>query len=126
MKVAATIAAHDFELSVDSLNDISGGEGFAHVLGIFQEGQIVEAFLAELADPGGIGLGEAIAEFFELAVADLNIPRRLNGAPALLKLNGIGLGKMSLGIALHVNRAELDVGVGKEALADGIRPEKSS
>src|SRR5262249_35094164 len=49
--------------------------------------------------------------------ADFDIPGRLNGAPALLKLNGIGLGKMGFGIALHVNRAELDVGVGKEPLA---------
>ena len=40
-------------------------------------------------------------------------------SPPLLKLNGIGFGKMRLGIALHVNGAELDVSVGKETFADG-------
>ena len=71
------------------------------------------SFLAELADPGGIGLGEAIAEFFKLAVAYLDIPGGFNGAPPLLKLGAVGLGEMGFGIALHVNGAELNVGVGK-------------
>ena len=51
--------------------------------------------LAELGDPGGISLGEAIAKFFKLAVADLDIPGGFDGAPALLKLGAIGLGEMS-------------------------------
>jgi len=44
----------------------------------------------------------------------------------LLKLDGIELGKMSLGIALHVNGAELDVALGKKPWLMGIKPEKSS
>src|SRR5438034_7432779 len=119
MKVAATVAAHDFQLTVDGLHHIGGGEGFPHRFGVTQESQVVRPFLAEFADPGGIGLGEAIAEFFELTVTLLDIPGRYNRTPALLKLDGIGLGKMSLSIALHVNRAQLDVGVSEEALADG-------
>ena len=119
MKVATAVSPHDLELSIHRFNEVGGGEGFPHVLGIFQERQIVLPFLAELADPRRIGLGESIAEFFKLAVADFDVPAGFDGAPPLLKLNGIGFGKMSLGIALHVNGAELDVGVGKETLADG-------
>jgi hypothetical protein len=37
----------------------------------------------------------------------------------LLKLGAIGFREMSFGIALQMDSAELDVGIGKEALADG-------
>ena len=35
MKVAATVAAHDFELSIDGFDDVGCGKGFSHVLGVF-------------------------------------------------------------------------------------------
>ena len=35
VKIAATVAAHDFKLAVDGFDEIGGGEGFPHVLGIF-------------------------------------------------------------------------------------------
>ena len=43
----------------------------------------------------------------------------LESPPALLKLDAIGFREMSFGMALHRDSAELDVGMGKEALADG-------
>src|SRR5437764_13317167 len=74
---------------------------------------------AELGDTGGIGLAEAIKQFFDLTVTYFHIPRRFDGTPALLKLGAIGLGAVSLGIALHVNGTKLDVGLGEEAFTDG-------
>ena len=86
MKVATAIAAHDFQLSIDGFNNIGGGERSADRFRKLQERQVVRSFFAEFADPGGIGLGEAIAEFFKLPVTDPYIPGRFNGSPALLKL----------------------------------------
>ena len=83
MKVAPAVSPHDLDLSIHSFNEVGGGEGFAHVLGIFQKRQIVLPFLAEFADPGRIGLGETITEFFKLAVADVDIPGGFDGAPPL-------------------------------------------
>src|SRR5215471_2321657 len=45
-------------------------------------------------------------------------PARFNSAPALLKLDGIGLRQMCGGVALHVNNAELDVGMREKALCN--------
>jgi len=56
---------------------------------------------------------------FELLIGYFQIPGGLNGAPALLKLSGVGFAEMSFGIALHVDGTELNVGVGKQALGDG-------
>ena len=88
VKVAATVATHDLELAVNSLDDVCGGEGFPHVFGVFQKRQEVRSLLVELADPGGIGVGESVTEFFELAVSDLDVPGGFDGAPALLKSIG--------------------------------------
>ena len=119
MKIATAIAAHDLELTVDGLNDIGGGERFAHGFGKFDESEILNTFFAQFGDPSGIRLGEAIAEFIELAVGNFDIPRGFDGAPTLLKFGGIGLGEMSFGVALHVNGAKLNVGIGEEAMTDG-------
>ena len=119
MEVPTAIATHDFELAVDGFDEVGGGKRFAHIFGILQEGEIVRALFAQFSDPGGVSLHKAIAEFFKLTVADFNVPGGFDRAPALLKLGAIGLGEMSFGIALHVNGAELNVGVGEEALADG-------
>ena len=118
MEVAAAVATHDFQLAVDGFNDVGGREGFSDRVGILQERQIVLALLAEVCDPRGIELGEAITKILELTVADLDVPRGLDGAPALLKLRAVGLRQMGFGVALHVDGAELNIGLGKEALAD--------
>ena len=79
----------------------------------------MRSFLAEFADPGGIGLGEAVAEFLKLPVADFDIPGGFDGAPTLLKFRAIDFGKMRFGIALHVNDAELYVGIGEQTSGNG-------
>ena len=118
VKVAARIAAHNFQLSVDGLDEVGGGKRFAHEVGILEEGEIVSPFLAEPRDPGGIVLGEAVTEFLEPLVADILTPGGLDGTEALLKLGGVGFGEMALSIALHVDGTELDISIGKEAFAD--------
>ena len=102
--MASTTLVVEKELRIDSGNFKKASSG---------------PLLAEFTDPCGIRFGEAIAEFFELAVTHFNIPRRFNGPPSLLKLGAIGLREVSFGIALHMNSAELDISVGKEALANG-------
>ena len=77
------------------------------------------ALFTEFTHPGWIGFSEAIAKFFELAIAYFHIPGGFDSPPALLKLGAIGFREMSFGIALHVDSAELDVGIGEETLADG-------
>src|SRR5215831_193506 len=77
------------------------------------------ALFAEFTHPCWIGFSEAIAKFFELAIAHFHIPGGFDSPPALLKLDTIGFREMSFGIALQMDSAELDVGIGKEALADG-------
>ena len=60
------------------------------------------ALLAQLSDEAEESFGEAVAEFFELLVGELDTPAgfNFNGAPALLKLAGIGLVEMSFSVAL--------------------------
>ena len=53
-----------------------------------------------------------------MTVADLDVPSGFDGTPAVLKLHGIGFGQMGFGVALHVNCAELDVGMREEAFED--------
>ena len=103
VKVAAGIAAHDFELSVDSLDDIGGGEGPSDGFGIFEEGEIVGTFLAEHGDPGRVIIGKAVTEIFESAGTDVLAPGGLDRAPALLKLGGVGFGAVDFGLAPHGN-----------------------
>ena len=91
MEITTAVATHDFELSVDCFDNVGCGKRFPHVFGVLQEGQVVRTFLPEFTDPGGISLGEAVAELFKLAIADLDVPRGFDGSPSLLKLNGIGL-----------------------------------
>ena len=52
-------------------------------------------------------------------LATSTIPGRFDGAPALLKLGGIGFAEMGFGVALHMHGAELNVGIGEQALGDG-------
>ena len=73
-------------------------------------------FLAQVFDPGGVLVGEVIAKLFKLLIADFDIPSFFNGAPALLKVHRVGFGQVAFGIALHVNGAELNAGLGKQAL----------
>src|SRR6185436_12990051 len=59
------------------------------------------------------------AEFLELTIGDFQIPACFNGAPALLKLNAVGFREMGFGVALHVNDAELNVGIGEQTSGNG-------
>ena len=114
MEIAATIAPHNFQLTIDGLDDVGGGKRFPHVLGIFQERHIVFPFLTEFSNPSRIGLGEAIAQLFKLNIGEFQIPTSFDGAPALLKLKRVGLGQMRFGVALHVNDAKLGIGIGEQ------------
>src|SRR5262245_5746050 len=119
MKVSAAVPTHNLELPVDSFDNVGCRKGFPHVLGVFQEGQVVLPFLAQFRDPGGIDFGKAIAEFLELMVSELQVPAGLNRLPALLKLNAIGLRQVRGGITLHMNDTKLDIGIGKETRSNG-------
>jgi hypothetical protein len=79
----------------------------------------VLALLPQVGDPGGIELGETVAQILELATADLDVPGSFDRSPALLKLDAVGLRKMSPGVALHVDGTELHIGLGEKALTDG-------
>ena len=70
------------------------------------------ALLPQVGDPGGIELGETVAQILELATADLDVPGSFDRSPALLKLHAVGLRKMSPGVALHVDGTELHIGLG--------------
>src|SRR6201982_768005 len=119
MEVAAAVTSHDFQLAINGLDDIGGGKRTANVFRIVEKGQVVQAFFAKFGDESGAFFGKAISELFELLIGYFQIPGRLNGAPALLKLSGIGFAEMSFGIALHVHGTELNVGVGEQALGNG-------
>ena len=77
------------------------------------------AFFSELSDEGGIGVSEALAEFFELLVGDVQVPGGFDGSPALLKLGIVGFAEMIFGVALHMHGTELDVSIGEKALSNG-------
>src|SRR5438046_8415659 len=109
MKVATAVAPHDFQLSVDGFNQVCAGEVFSYGLGILEESEVVFSFLSQLGNPGGIDLGETIAELFELMIRGFAVPAGFDRSPSLLKLEGIGLGKMGSGVALHMDGAELDI-----------------
>src|SRR2546426_10530145 len=65
MEVAATVAAHDFELAVYSFHDVGGKQRAADRFRVMEKGQV------------------------------LQVPGRFDGPPALLKLGGIGFVEMS-------------------------------
>src|SRR5215813_10036465 len=71
-------------------------------------------FSAQLRNPGWVRLGEAIAEFFELNIGELQIPASLDRAPTLLKLDGVCLREVRFRVALHMNDTKLNVGIGEE------------
>src|SRR2546425_5824528 len=110
MEVAAAVAAHDLELAVDGFDEIGRGKKPAHIFGVLQKGQIMFSFFAKVGYPRRVGFGKMVAKLLELILSDVDIPTRLNRAPAFVELDGIGFGEMSFRIALHVNGAELDTG----------------
>src|SRR5262249_49777665 len=59
-------------------------------------------------------------KLFKLMIGELEIPTGFNGTPALLKLNSVGFGQVSFGIALHMNDAKLDVRVGEKTGGDRL------
>src|SRR5215472_11954353 len=93
MKIAAAVAAQDFQLTVNRFHGLSGGERTTNRLRVAEEGQIVRTFLAQLGDEAGRGLSEAVTEFFELLVSELQIPAGFNRPPTLLKFAGVGFGE---------------------------------
>src|SRR5690349_8380156 len=117
MEVAAAVASHDLQLTIDGLDEVGCRKVLSNRFGIFQKHQIVLPLFAKLRDPSRITLSEAITELFELMIGDVGIPTRLDRGPTLFELDGIGLGQMGSGVTLHVNRAELDIRGGKEAFA---------
>ena len=123
MEVAAAVAPHDFQLDVNGFDDIASRErapdGFRKV----ENGQLVRAFLAHLSDEAGVWFGEMITEFFELLMGDLEIPGRLDDAPTLLKLEGIGFAEMSFvfhSAACARRRAELQRLEAELQLSEGL------
>lgn len=119
MEVAAAVAAHDFELAVDGLNDVGGGQRAADTVGVVKESQVMISLFTDLANKAGRAGFEVLAEVLELGGGDLGIPSRLQGTHALVEFSRVGLGEVALGIALEVDDAELDVGLGEQAAGDG-------
>ena len=106
MEVAATVAAHDFELTIHGFYDVGGGQRTTDGFGAIEESQVVLALFAKFSDEGGISFGKAVAELFELLVGNLQIPGRFDSAPALLKLGGIGFAEVGRCAAYARCRAE--------------------
>jgi len=79
----------------------------------------VVAFLPDFGNEGRGDLGEAVAQFIELFVGDLDVPKCLDGPDFVLELGRVVLGKMGLGVPLHVDDAKLNVGGGEETLVQG-------
>src|SRR5215472_13594943 len=75
-------------------------------------------FLPKLRDEGRVGAGETVTELLELTSADVLVPSGLDAADPLLKLGGIVFSQVTLGVPLHMDNAELDVSLGKEAFHD--------
>src|SRR5215831_8130630 len=92
LKISSAVATNDFQLTIDGFQGISGAQGAADSIWIFEEGQIVVSLFAQLGHEAGVAILEALTELFKLSGADLLIPGRFQGAPALLKLGAIGLG----------------------------------
>ena len=65
MEIAAAVAAHDFQLTVDRFHGVGGRERTANRFREAEEGQIVWAFLAQLGDKAAGGFSKAVTEFFE-------------------------------------------------------------
>src|SRR5213593_569487 len=66
MKIAAAVAAHNLELTIDGFDDIGGGERAPHALGVLQERQVVFAFFTQFADESRVGFLKPVAELFKL------------------------------------------------------------
>ncbi|HEV2416526.1 MAG TPA: hypothetical protein VGX94_01850 [Terriglobia bacterium] len=100
MEIAPDVAAHDFELAVDGLDDVGGGQEAADDIGGVEESQVMTPLFADLADEaGGAGL-EVLAEILELGGGDLGVPGRFQGKDLLIEFGGIGFAEVALGIAL--------------------------
>src|SRR5215467_937659 len=72
-------------------------------------------FLAEFRSPRRVRFAEASAELLELMVGHIDVPASFDRAPALLKLRSVCFWQMRFGVALHMDNAKLDIGVGKQA-----------
>ena len=119
MEVAAAVAAHNFELAVEGLDDVGGGQRPADDVRVVEESQVMISLFTDLANEAGrVGL-EALAEVLERDGGDLGIPSRLQRPNTLVEFRRIGFSEVALGVALQVNDTELDVGLRKQAFGDG-------
>ena len=119
MEVAAAVAAHNFELAVEGLDDVGGGQRPADDVRVVEESQVMISLFTDLANEAGrVGL-EALAEVLERDGGDLGIPSRLQRPNTLVEFRRIGFSEVALGVALQVNDTELDVGLGEQAFGDG-------
>ena len=119
MEGTAAVAAHHFELAIEGLDDVGGGQRAADDVRGVEEGPVRLPFFADLAhEAGRVGL-EALAEVLERGGGDLGIPSRLQRPNTLVEFRRIGFSEVALGVALQVNDTELDVGLGEQAAGDG-------
>src|SRR5579885_171439 len=119
MEGTAAVAAHNFELAVEGLDDVGGGQRPADDVRVVEESQVMISLFTDLANEAGrVGL-EALAEVLERDGGDLGIPSRLQRPNTLVEFRRIGFSEVALGVALQVNDTELDVGLRKQAFGDG-------
>jgi hypothetical protein len=116
LEIATAVQPDLFQLAVDRLHGVGRRQRAADAVGILEEDQIVVAFLPDFGNEGRGDFGETVAQFIELFVGDLDVPKCLDGPDLVLELGRVVLGKMGFGVSLHVDNAELDVGGGEEPL----------
>lgn len=80
MKIAPAVAAQDFQLAVDGLDHVGGGQGAPEALQVVEESQVVTALFADFAEEGRVAGLEALAEVLELGGHHFGVPGRLEGA----------------------------------------------
>ena len=62
MEIAAAVAAHDFELTINGFDHVRGRQGAADRFRAMEKGQVMLALFAQFADESGICFGKAVAE----------------------------------------------------------------
>jgi hypothetical protein len=100
------IAAHDFELAVNGLDEVGRGERAANWVGVIQEGEVVIPFFADFAHEERGARLKMLAQVLERGGSDRGVPGRLQGADTRMEFGGLGFAQGTLGIALQMNDAE--------------------
>src|SRR5579883_284475 len=119
MEGTAAVAAHNFELAVEGLDDVGGGQRPADDVRVVEESQVMISLFTDLANEAGrVGL-KVLAEVLERDGGDLGIPSRLQRPNTLVEFRRIGFSEVALGVALQMDDTELDIGLGEQAAGDG-------